>query len=208
MTIGDKAHWERRYGSGAPESLSWFEAEPTASLALLDRAALSISSHVIDVGGGASRLVDHLLDRGLRHVTVLDIAGAALAAARSRLGPLADAVTWCEADVLTASFTPDSYDLWHDRAVFHFLTAPEARARYVAQLSLALRPGGSLVIGTFAEDGPSRCSGLDVERYTPEKLEDTLGSEFELCDVVRHAHPTPMGSVQSFLYTRWKRSGG
>lgn len=206
MMIGDKVYWEQRYRTQSPETMSWFEAAPGTSLALLERAIVKQHSAVIDVGGGASTLVDHLLKRGVGHVTVLDIAGGALAASRARLGDAAHSVRWYETDVLTATFTPAAYDLWHDRAVFHFLTAPEDRARYVAQLTYALRPGGGLVMATFAEDGPTRCSGLDVVRYAPSGLASALGPEFDLCETVRESHRTPAGATQSFLYTRWIRS--
>lgn len=203
---GDKKHWECRYGSQPPEAMSWFEADPATSLAFIERAGLRGRSALIDVGGGASTLVDHLLARGEYSVTVLDIAGAALNAAKARLGALAEAVVWREADVLSAAFEPRSYDLWHDRAVFHFLTAAEDRARYVDQLTLALRPRGELVLSTFAEDGPLRCSDLDVMRYASGELATVLGPQFTLCEDLRVGHRTPSGATQSFLYTRWTRS--
>jgi SAM-dependent methyltransferase len=206
MTTDRERHWEQLYRSQPAESVSWFEAAPTMSLALLDRAGLEPQSSVIDVGGGASRLVDRLLVRGVQHVTVLDIAPAALDLARARLGDGAASVTWMAADVLTASLPPAAYDLWHDRAVFHFLTAAADRARYVAQLTHSLRPNGSVILATFAEDGPPRCSGLDVVRYAPDSLARELGPVFELCESLRIAHSTPRGATQSFLYTRWARA--
>lgn len=203
MTTDRERHWEQLYRSQPAESVSWFETAPTMSLALLDRAGLEPQSSVIDVGGGASSLVDHLLARDVRTVTVLDIAPAALDLARARLRDGAASVTWMAADVLTAPLPPAAYDLWHDRAVFHFLTAAEDRVRYVSQLTNALRPGGSVVLATFAEDGPTRCSGLDVVRYTTNALAAELGRTFELRESIRAAHRTPRGGVQSFLYTRW-----
>ncbi len=206
MTINNREHWQTRYANQAPETMSWFESEPAASLALLERGGLGERSEVIDVGSGASTLAERLLARGVQRITVLDIAGSALAAARVRLGDLSGSITWREADVLTFAFAPGTYDLWHDRAVFHFLTESGDRARYVAQLSRALRPGGGLVMGTFAEDGPARCSGLDVVRYAPFALSAELGPGFELCDSLREVHRTPTGATQSFLFTRWTRT--
>lgn len=203
---GDKRHWERRYEAQSPEAMSWFEADPATSLAFIERAGMTGRASIIDVGGGASTLVDHLLARDEYCVTVVDIAGAALNAAKARLGSLAEAVMWREADVLSAAFEPQSYDLWHDRAVFHFLTAAEDRARYVAQLTLALRPRGQLVLSAFAEDGPLRCSDLDVVRYASGKLATALGPQFTLCEELRVGHRTPSGATQSFIYTRWTRS--
>lgn len=199
----DKSHWELCYRAKSPEAMSWYEAEPALSLGLLQRGGLSLDSSVIDVGGGASTLVDRLLETGAQQITVLDIAGAALAASRSRLGQSEELVTWCEADILAHSFAPAAYDLWHDRAVFHFLIAREDRARYVSQCTRALRAGGALVIGTFADDGPTRCSGLDVVRYSAASLAVELGAGFDLCESMHTLHRTPGGVTQAFLYTRW-----
>ena len=206
MTTDRARHWEQIYRSQPAESVSWFEAAPTTSLALLDRAGLDPQSSVIDVGGGASRLVDQLLARGVHRVAILDIAPAALDLARARLGKGAASVTWMAVDVLTAPLPPAAYDIWHDRAVFHFLTAAADRARYVAQLTHALRPNGQIILATFAEDGPPRCSGLDVVRYAPDALARELGPGFNLLESLRVAHPTPRGATQSFLYTRWART--
>lgn len=206
MPINDEAHWESVYRTRAPDSLSWFEAEPATSIALLERAGLDRRSSVIDVGGGASSLVDHLLQRGLRDITVLDLSHAALAASRERLGGAAASVRWCEDDVLTVPLAEEAYDFWHDRAAFHFLTDAGDRARYVAQLTRALRPRGGVVMATFAEDGPTRCSGLDAARYGPSEISSALGAAFELREAVHQSHLTPDGRTQSFLYTRWARS--
>jgi SAM-dependent methyltransferase len=164
---------------------------------------------ILDVGGGASTLVDGLLDAGYRDLTVLDIAPTALHHARLRLGPRADRIKWVEADVLTATFHPASIGLWHDRAVFHFLTNTDDRATYVRQLRHALRPGGYTILATFAEDGPTRCSGLDVVRYSANDLHAVFGAEFRLLDTQRERHRTPAGMDQSFLYCvcRWLPTG-
>lgn len=164
---------------------------------------------ILDVGGGASTLVDGLLDAGYRDLTVLDIAPTALHQARERLGVRADRVKWVEGDVLTAGLLRASIDLWHDRAVFHFLADADARAAYVHQVRRALRPGGFTIVATFAEDGPTRCSGLDVVRYSAEELHTTFGADFRLLDTRAERHRTPSGVEQSFRYCvfRWEPTG-
>jgi SAM-dependent methyltransferase len=200
-----RAHWDAIYRAKAPEQLTWFQAEPRTSLALIQRAVPDPASSVIDVGGGASRLVDGLVRLGYDRVSVLDVSPSALAASRQRLGPAADHVTWIEADVLTAGLPRSTFDLWHDRAVFHFLTAPTDRAGYVDQVRRALKPGGHVVIATFAEDGPTRCSGLPVVRYTAEALQQEFGPEFVLVDSLREVHVTPSGGAQAFTHVLLRR---
>jgi len=160
---------------------------------------------VIDIGGGDSRLVDHLVARGLRCVTVLDVSSAALERARARLGEQADRVTWIEADV-TGSWTASPVDMWHDRAVFHFLTEADDRARYVAHMREVVKGGGTVIIGAFAPDGPERCSGLPVCRYDAAGIGAELGAEFTVVETVADAHRTPTGAVQPFSYTRFVRT--
>jgi SAM-dependent methyltransferase len=206
MPIDEQEHWDALYRTRPASTLSWFESEPAASLELLERAGLNRESSVIDVGGGASALVDRVLARGVGAITVLDLSRAALAASRARLGDAAHSVTWCEDNVLSARLAVAAYDLWHDRAVFHFLATAEQREQYVAQLARSLRPHGSAIIAAFAEDGPTRCSGLDVVRYGPDELSSALGSGFELREVLRKTHITPAGVPQSFIYSRWSRS--
>jgi SAM-dependent methyltransferase len=198
--MGVKAHWEQVYETKRPDEVSWFQREPAVSLDLIRRAAPDPSAAIIDVGGGASILVDRLLDDGYQALTVLDLSSAALAQSRARLGPRADAVDWREADLLTTDVPAAAFDVWHDRAVFHFLTNPGDRALYARQLRKALRPGGHVVIATFAEDGPLKCSGLSVCRYSPDAQQAELGDGFQLVDTVRDAHRTPSGSTQSFVY--------
>ena len=195
-----KAHWDRIYGGTSPELMSWYQREPTLSLALIRGASPDPSTAIIDVGGGASTLVDGLLAAGYHRITVLDLSGAALAAAQTRLGAAAASVTWLEGDLLTTQFRPDAFDLWHDRAVFHFLTDPSDRRQYVAQLRHAVRPGGFVLLATFALDGPPRCSGRDVIRYSRETLEAELGAGFQLQSSEREEHLTPNGRTQSFTY--------
>ena len=199
-----QAHWQGVYSSKRPEEVSWFQETPAVSLELMRAAGVTQASSIIDVGGGASRLVDVLMDAGYQNLTVLDLSAAALAATQARLGQGAAAVTWIAADVTT--WQPrETYDLWHDRAAFHFLTEPADRGAYVACLMAALKPGGHAIMATFAPDGPERCSGLPVVRYDGASLTAALGDAFELLKTVRHAHATPMGSVQNFQFSLFRR---
>jgi SAM-dependent methyltransferase len=195
-----REHWERIYRSTAASAVSWYQAEATISLELIRRVAPEPESPIIDVGGGASTLVDELLDAGYRHVTVLDLAVAALDVARRRLGARAPRVTWIEGDVLLTPFAPASFAVWHDRAVFHFLTAQEDRDRYVANARAAVGPGGHVIVASFAPEGPKRCSGLSVVRYSPETMQAQFGAGFHLLDSRREEHHTPRGATQAFVY--------
>ena len=196
-------HWETVYTSKGESEVSWFQETPAPSLELIERVGTEQSSGIIDIGGGASRLVDNLVSRGYQDVTVLDLSEAALASARSRIGDQANRVTWVAADVTT--WEPSrSYDVWHDRAAFHFLTEPNDQAAYVARLRRALRVGGHAIIATFAPDGPERCSGLMVSRYDANTLAATLGEGFELIDARRHDHTTPWGSLQKFQFSTFR----
>lgn len=194
-----RQHWERIYAEKRPDEVSWFQAEARLSLDLITRAA-SPDAVIADIGGGASRLVDGLLERGFHDIRVLDLSAAALSASRARLGPRADSVAWITADVLTAAFAPASIDVWHDRAVFHFLTDRADRARYVEQVRRAVRPGGLVLVATFAEDGPLKCSGLEVARYSAESLHGEFGDDFRVVESAREAHRTPSGAEQRFTY--------
>ena len=195
-----RAHWESVYAAKSPMAVSWFQPQARLSLELAVAAVPDRASRILDVGGGASRLVDGLLDLGYARVTVLDIAESALQHARDRLGLRAKDVTWMAADVLSAPLEPDSVDLWHDRAVFHFLVDAPDRERYVRQVRHALRPGGIVIVATFADDGPLRCSGLEVARYSPERLHGEFGDGFQLLRSEREEHRTPSGVVQAFTY--------
>jgi SAM-dependent methyltransferase len=198
--MGSREHWEGVYRTRKPTEVSWYQPEAALSLNLISRAMPEGSGTVIDVGGGSSTLVDGLLARGCSHVTVLDVSRAALAQASERLGTDADRVTWLEADILEARLPVSGFDVWHDRAVFHFLTDAADRRRYVDQALGAVRAGGHVVIATFAGDGPARCSGLDVVRYEPDELLAELGDDFELVESRREAHATPSGARQAFVY--------
>ena len=197
-------HWDTVYRATSEKDLSWFEAVPEISLRMLDAAGLSTDSCVLDVGGGESRLIDHLAARGVRCLAVLDISATALQRCRSRLGASASVPIWIEADV-TGDWSLKPMDIWHDRAVFHFLTAPADRARYRERLLGTLKPGGNAIIATFALDGPEKCSGLPVQRYSPRTLAAELGERFAIVDSASHVHTTPWGSAQSFQYSRLER---
>lgn len=195
-----QSHWQSVYTTKEETSVSWFQEHPTVSLSLIHGAQLPKLSPIIDVGGGTSRLVDHLLAEGFTDLTVLDIAAASLNVARKRLGSSAAAVTWLDADVTNAELPRAHYALWHDRAVFHFLTGAAARRHYVEQLRNSVVPGGHVIIATFALDGPRECSGLPVMRYSPETLAKELGNAFLLVEQTTEIHPTPLGTTQQFIY--------
>lgn len=200
-----KEHWDSVYGRRAVTEVSWYEAHPDQSLALIQASGLQPDDPIIDVGGGASLLGESLLDCGYLDLTILDISGEALEKQRSRLGVRASAVTLVPQDVTT--FLPArKYALWHDRAVFHFLVEAETRERYRKALRQALRPNGYLVIATFGPEGPERCSGLPVKRYDSRSLAAELGGEFRLVESSLHTHQTPGGAPQQFLYCRFQSS--
>jgi SAM-dependent methyltransferase len=198
------AHWENVYRTKGEREVSWFQETPSISLELIRSAGATRHSDVVDIGGGASRLVDSLVDEGYEAVTVLDLSESALAAAKTRLGQTAARVTWIVADVARWK-PPQRYDLWHDRAAFHFLTDAADRTAYVACVREALRPGGHAIIATFAPNGPERCSGLPVIRYDAASLGKVLGSAFDLLETRRHDHHTPMGSTQRFQFSVFRR---
>ena len=199
-------HWETVYRTKAPDAVSWYRPHLDTSLALIERAAPDRNAAVLDVGGGASTLVDDLLARGYRDLSVLDISAAALNVARERLGEAADKVTWLAADLLDAPLPQARYDLWHDRAVFHFLTEAEQRAHYLRQLARALKPGGHAVLATFGPQGPITGSGLDTVRYDAWELARVLGDGFTLLDSTLELHATPFGTTQPFLYALFRRT--
>jgi SAM-dependent methyltransferase len=206
--MSDQDHWEAVYRSKPATDVSWFQPRLEQSLRLIDACALPPSAHVVDVGGGASTLVDDLLARGFTELTVIDLAAAALEQSQARLGARAHAVRWIAGDVTTPLLAPASVDLWHDRAVFHFLVDPAQRTAYVEQLLRALRPGGHALIATFAPDGPERCSGLPVARYAAQDIATALGPSFALIDSAHEHHGTPSGATQSFTYALCRRTGG
>jgi len=195
-----KEHWDKVYETKATDSVSWFQEHADQSLRLIRGTGVPLSASIIDVGGGASTLVDDLLDAGFQSLTVLDLSGTALKAAQHRLGPKAQSVRWLEANITDAQLPAHGYDVWHDRAVFHFLTSPEDRHAYVEKVLRAVKPGGHVIVATFAEDGPTQCSGLPVMRYSAGELHSEFGSPFTLLKHEKEEHRTPTGTVQAFVY--------
>jgi SAM-dependent methyltransferase len=199
-----QAHWQNVYTKKGENEVSWFQENPAPSLELIAQVGATSTSAIIDIGGGASRLVDNLVELDFENVTVLDLSEAALEAAKDRLGGRAARVQWIVADA-TVWEPREAYDVWHDRAAFHFLTEERDRTAYIARLEGALKVGGHAIIATFALDGPERCSGLAVVRYDPASLGQTLGRTFQLVDTRQHAHATPSGSKQSFQFSVFRR---
>jgi hypothetical protein len=198
------SHWEGVYATRGTHEVSWYQIQPDTSLRLIATLGLRPDEAIIDVGGGASCLVDRLLDQGFTEIAVLDIAPSALAAVKARLGARAAAVRWLTGDI-TRERPSGPYRLWHDRAVFHFLTDPADRQAYVSSLSAALPAGGHAIIATFAEDGPARCSNLPVCRYSSERLAAELGPGFSLVESLRETHITPAQGEQQFIYCCFRR---
>ncbi|MEO6975434.1 MAG: class I SAM-dependent methyltransferase [Gallionella sp.] len=200
-----KDHWEKVYTSKASDAVSWFQPHADRSLNLILGTGVNRNAAIIDVGGGASTLVDDLLENGYANLSVLDLSAAALHTARSRLGTKADTVRWIEADVTGTNLPANYFDVWHDRAVFHFLTTAEEREAYVQTVFRSVKPGGHVIVATFADDGPDQCSGLPVMRYSADGLHDEFGEPFELLKHEKEAHHTPSGTVQQFVYCYCRR---
>lgn len=201
-----RAHWEKRYSDHEPSELSWYEVTPQVSLAMIEASGVGLDAAIVDVGGGTSALAAELVSSGYSDVTVVDISLAALARARAQAGRCAQRIDWIQADIRVQGLAR-TYDLWHDRAVFHFMAMATDRDRYLQALRRSLAPDGHLIVATFGPDGPQRCSDLPVSRYRPAELGSTLGAEFELRDSLLHEHRTPSGRTQQFLYARLQRRG-
>lgn len=201
-----QSHWEQVYGSKAPDAVSWYAPHLAESLAYIRQAGVGLDAAILDVGGGESTLVDDLLDAGYRHIEVLDLSQHALTVCQQRLGERAAQVGWRVGDVLEQAFEPQSIDLWHDRAVFHFLTNADQRRRYVEQVLKALKPGGFAIVGTFGPEGPTECSGLPVARYSSDGLHAEFGAPFQLLEHATSLHTTPWGSTQQFVYCFCRRA--
>lgn len=195
-----KGHWEGVYAEKAATEVSWYQAHCSLSLGLIGRASPGGRGAIIDVGGGASTLADDLLDAGYDDLTVLDLSASALEAARRRLGDSAGRVAWIEADITDVELPEHRFDVWHDRAVFHFLTEPRERARYVEAVRRSVRPGGHVIVAAFGPDGPTRCSGLPVVHYSADRLHGEFGQSFVLVEHASEVHRTPFGTVQQFIY--------
>jgi len=200
-------HWEAVYERKQPEQVSWYRPHLEQSLRFIEAAGLAPDAAIIDVGGGASTLVDDLLERGHSDITVLDVSARAIDAAKARLGKRAAGVHWLVADITTVDLAPTAYDFWHDRAVFHFLREETERRRYVAADRRSVRPGGHVLIATFGPDGPTKCSGLDVVRYAADELHAALGVDFEIVDSSTEVHTTPSGIEQQFVYCHCRLRG-
>lgn len=208
VCMSSRSHWENVYRTRHPREVSWFRPHLDTSLALIDALVPERTARILDVGGGASTLVDDLLARGYRDVTVLDLSETALDVAKARLGDAARTIEWRCEDVTSASLPAHRYDLWHDRAVFHFLTRADERAAYVRQVARSIRPEGHVVVATFGPEGPAKCSGLDVVRYGPDALRAELGDAFCLEQHMTESHETPAGKIQPFTYCAFRLSGG
>lgn len=200
-----KDHWENVYTTKTSSAVSWYQEHAETSLNLIKASGVNHSAVIIDVGGGASTLVDDLVYAGFSHISVLDLSAAALETAKNRLGTLNKEINWIATDITKAQLPTNTFDLWHDRAVFHFLTAPEQRQAYKANLLQALRKNGNFIISTFAEDGPTKCSNLDVMRYSTTELFAEFSDNFELVSAQKETHNTPFGTTQSFVYCHLRK---
>lgn len=203
--MSDKKHWDAIYASKQTKQVSWFQEHAALSMQFIHDAGVAADAHILDVGAGASVLVDDLLNAGYHTLSVLDISVAALHAAKERLGLKAAGVKWIEADVTQLELPEASIDVWHDRAVFHFLTDSLDRQRYVQTVLRVVKPGGHVLVATFAEDGPLKCSGLDIVRYSPDTLHQEFGSAFKFVKSAKELHRTPSGADQSFVYCYFRR---
>ncbi|MFD0930977.1 class I SAM-dependent methyltransferase [Psychroflexus salinarum] len=199
-----KSHWETIYKTKELKNVSWFQPTPETSLSFFEQFELPKTARIIDVGGGDSLLVDHLLDRGFKDITVLDISAEAIDRAKQRLGDKAKHVSWIVSDI--TKFQPtETYDFWHDRAVFHFLTEDNEISTYVETAQKAIKQDGVLVIGTFSEQGPTKCSGIEIKQYSETSMTETFKTNFEKVDCVTVDHTTPSGSVQNFVFCSFKK---
>ncbi len=198
--MNTQTHWESVYSSKAPNAVSWYRPHLELSLDLIERCAGGRSASIIDVGAGGSTLVDDLLGRGYQNLTILDVSKTAIEATKERLGRAAERVQWMLGDITDISLSPQSFDVWHDRAVFHFLTEPTQRQAYVRSVLTAVRPGGHVIVSTFGPEGPTKCSGLDVMRYDAETLHREFGKRFRIEESSRELHRTPWGTAQQFVY--------
>ncbi len=205
MYMAVKEHWENVYSNKSAAKVSWFQAHAQLSLRFIENLVTDTTSSILDVGGGASTLVDDLLTHNYHNISVLDVSSAALSVTKNRLATRAEDVHWLEVNIIEAQLAQHAYDVWHDRAVFHFLTTPEQQQAYIKQVSHALKPDGLLIISTFASDGPLKCSGLPVVRYTTSELYSQFSDSFELISSKLESHITPTGKEQKFIYCVCKK---
>ena len=200
IEMDTQGHWEQVYGTKAATEVSWFRPHLDTSLSLVERVARDSNASIIDVGGGESTLIDDLIDKGYRNVTVLDISRTAIEHTQQRLAAASSDVNWLTGNILKVALPTHSYDVWHDRAVFHFLTEPVQRREYVRQVISAVKPGGHIIVGTFGLSGPKKCSGLDVMQYDADSLHAEFGGRFRLMESTEELHGTPFGTTQQFVY--------
>ena len=200
-----KEHWENVYATKSQDQMSWYRDHLDNSLKLILQTGVEKDAAVIDVGGGSSTLVDDLLDTGFTDISVVDISGTAITKSRERLGASSQKINWIVADITEADLPDDRFDVWHDRAVFHFLTDADDRRKYVDLLIRALRPGAHLIVAAFGLEGPQKCSGLDVVRYSPETMQGEFGGQFTLVESLNETHNTPFGTTQEFVYCHFKK---
>jgi ubiquinone/menaquinone biosynthesis C-methylase UbiE len=198
--MNKKTHWENIYQTKEVNEVSWYREHLENSLRLILQTGVGTDAAIIDIGGGSSTLVDDLLSRGFVDVSALDISGQALETSRKRLGAKAHLIQWIEADITQASLPENHYDVWHDRAVFHFLTDAEDRRKYINLVKRSLKPGGHIIVASFGLNGPKKCSGLDVVQYSPDSMHDEFGKSFELVESLSETHQTPFGTTQEFIY--------
>jgi 2-polyprenyl-3-methyl-5-hydroxy-6-metoxy-1,4-benzoquinol methylase len=198
--MDSKTHWEKVYQTKAAHEVSWYRSHLDKSLALIERAAPNLNATIIDIGAGEATLVDDLIEKGYQQLSILDISQAAIDTTKHRLGEVADRLNWLVADITTVDLPSHKYDVWHDRAVFHFLTLPAQRAAYVRQVLRAVKPGGHVIMATFGINGPEKCSGLEIVRYSSASLQAEFGDRFQLLETSTELHVTPFQTTQQFLY--------
>ena len=203
--MNKKSHWENVYATKSVDQVSWYREHLDTSLKMILRTGVEKDAAIIDVGGGGSTLADDLLDNGFADVSVLDISGTAIAKSKERLGKRSERIDWIEADITDVVLPEDHFDVWHDRAVFHFLTDAEDRRKYVDLVTRSLKVGGHIIVASFGLAGPQKCSGLDVVRYSPESMHGEFGDEFRLVKSVDESHETPFGTTQDFVYCYCRR---
>ncbi len=199
-----RSHWEKTYSEKGPHKVGWYQPHLSTSFELLRQTGVDKESHIIDVGGGASTLPDDLLDCGFKHVTVLDLSSTALGIAKSRLGKRAKDVVWIEGDITEVTLDENFYDVWHDRASFHFLITPDDRSKYIDLMLRSLRQGAHILLATFSPEAPPRCNGLDVARYTSDLLKAEFGNQVTLIESRRELHRTPGGVEQPYIYGHFR----
>ncbi len=199
-----KAHWEQVYGSKAQDAVSWYAPHLETSLKLIHQAEVNKNAAIIDIGGGESTLVDDLITEGYQNISVLDISQKAIDVSKERIGNPANKVDWHCSDITQATLPQNYFDVWHDRAVFHFLIEEAQRVKYVEQVKRSVKHGGCVIVSTFGPEGPEQCSGLDVVRYDTDNLHEQFGKSFKLIDSFKEIHKTPMGTTQQFLYSFYK----